>query len=100
MDDILGAYKSAADPEIIASFLVEYIESFGDEIGLEDIIDELEEHSSADGSLAVVLEGEFEASDLTVTAEEAVSILERTCGIEWSNHLAQPEDKTEEYRSY
>ena len=102
LDDVLGAYDSAADPEIVAGFLIEFIEAYGDEEGLEDIIDHLEEIGTIDGSLSATLEAEFESSDMDVTAEEAVSIFEKLCDIDWTDDdteadLGENDDNTEDF---
>ena len=97
LDDVLSAYDTAADPEIVAGFLLEFVEAFGDEQAYDDIIDTLEETGNIDGSLNTVLESEFESSDMDVTAEEAVSIFERICEIEWSDEMDEPDDNTEDY---
>ena len=39
---MLSAYDSGADPEIVAGFLLEFVEAYGDEQGYDDIIDTLE----------------------------------------------------------
>ena len=96
LDDIIGAYESTADSETVAGFLIEFIETFGDEEGYDDIIDSLEDSGNVDGSLLTVLETEFEGSDMDVTAEEAVSIFEKLCGIEWSDGDEDRDDETEE----
>ena len=97
LDDIIGAYDSSADAETIAGFLIEFLETFGDEDGVEDIIDSLEDSGNVDGSLQSSLETEFDSSDMEVTAEEAVSILEKLCGIEWDDSLDELDDDTEDY---
>lgn len=102
LDEVLSAYDSAADPEIVAGFLIEFVEAFGDEQSYEDIIDTLEEDGTIDGSLLAALEEEFATSDLEVTAEEAVSLFEKLCGIDWSDDLTdgdlgELDDNTEDF---
>lgn len=102
LDDVLSAYDSGADPEIVAGFLLEFVEAYGDEQGYDDIIDTLEEEGTIDGSLATALEDEFATSDLEVTAEEAVSLFEKLCGIEWVDDLTEGDlddldDNTEDF---
>ena len=102
LDDVLSAYDSGADPETVAGFVIEFVETFGDEQGYEDIIDSLEEEGTIDGTLAAALEEEFATSDLEVTAEEAVSLFEKLCGIEWADDLTEGDldeldDNTEDF---
>ena len=82
--------------EIIVHFGSYFVETFGDEYGYDNIIEDLEDVGNVDGTLTAVLEGEFESSELEVTAEEAVSIFERICAIEWSDEMDLPDDHTED----
>ena len=97
LDNIIGAYDSTADSETISGFLVEFVEAFGDEEGYDDIIDSLENSGNLDGGLPTVLETAFDGTDMDMTAEEAISIFEKLCGIEWEHDIDEKDDDTEDY---
>jgi hypothetical protein len=83
LDAVISAYGSAPDPEALAGFVIEFMEAFADEQGIDDIIDTLESNGQIDGSLAEVLEEQVGCSDMSITGEEVVSITERLCDVEW-----------------
>jgi hypothetical protein len=97
LDDFLEAFETSPDPEAITAFVIEQLETFADDAGIEDIITTLEEEGEVDTSLREVLEAELESNDeLEATGEEIVSLLERTFGIEWDDDLSFEEDDDEE----
>jgi metal-responsive CopG/Arc/MetJ family transcriptional regulator len=84
LDDMLENYGDSPDTEAIAEFLIEQLELYADERGIEDILAVLEEAGELDSSLKETLESEMSSNDeFEYTGEEIVSLLERLCSIEW-----------------
>ena len=84
LDDFLEAYTERADAEAIASYVIEQLETYGDDQEIDDIIGDLEESGYVDGTLLDTLVNEFESNDEFVfTGEEVVSLLERICDLQW-----------------
>jgi hypothetical protein len=96
LDEYLEAFSAEPDPEAVATYVVELLESFADDEGIDDIIPTLEEDGELDGTLQEVLETEMSSNDeFEYTGEEVTSLLERLCGIEWVES-EEDEDYTEE----
>jgi len=86
LDDMLDAYGTKPDAEALAEFVIEQLELYADETGLDDIITSLEESGELDAPLQETLETEMASNDeFEYTGEEIVSLLERLCHIEWDN---------------
>lgn len=86
LDDMLEAYGDTPDHEAIAEFLIEQLEVYADEHGIDDIITTLEAEGELDAPLQETLESEMSSNDeLELTGEEVVSLLERLCHIEWDD---------------
>jgi hypothetical protein len=101
LDGVISAYDEGVDPEVVATFVLEFTETFGEDEGIDNIIEDLETAGNIGGNLLDALESEYESSDMEVTAEEAVSLLERLCGIDWEDTQDDPteeslDDNTEE----
>lgn len=86
LDDMLDAYGTKPDAESIAEFLIEQLELYADEAGVDDIVTSLEESGELEAPLQETLESEMSSNDeFEYTGEEIVSLLERICQIEWDN---------------
>lgn len=88
LDSMLEAYGDSPDHEAIANFIIEHLELYADEYGVDDIITTLEADGALEAPLRDVLEDELSSNDeLEITGEEVVSLLERLCSIEWSDDI-------------
>lgn len=101
LDEYLEAFSTAPDPEAVASFVVELLEQYADDAGIDDIVGSLEEEAALDASLQQSIEEEIQSNDeFECTGEEVVSLIERLCGIEWeddeSGEASDEEDEEEE----
>ncbi len=86
LDEFLEAFGDEPNPEAAATYLIELLETWADEHSGEDIVADLEDSGSLDGSLRDVLEQEMESNaEFEFTGEEIVSLLERLCDIEWGD---------------
>ncbi|TVQ91305.1 MAG: hypothetical protein EA397_09590 [Deltaproteobacteria bacterium] len=86
LDDMLDAYGSQPDPEPIVEFLIEQLEIYADDYGIDDMITSLEESGELDAPLQETLEAEMSSNDeFEYTGEEIVSLLERVCHIVWDS---------------
>jgi metal-responsive CopG/Arc/MetJ family transcriptional regulator len=96
LDDMLDAYGTKPDSESIAEFLIEQLELYADETGIDDIINALEEAGELEAPLQETLESEMSSNDeFEYTGEEIVSLLERLCHIEWDSVDGDDEDEDE-----
>lgn len=97
MDEYLESYGSTPDPEAVAAYVIELLEGHAEEEGVDDVVVELEESGSLDEPLQDVLEQEMSSNDeFEYTGEEVVSLLERTCAIEWEAGEDDDEDEDED----
>jgi hypothetical protein len=97
LDEYLEAFSSQPDPEAVAAYIIELLETFADEAGIDDVIAGIEEGGSLDGTLQDTLETEMASNDeFEYTGEEVVSLLERLSDVEWSNDDGEDEDEDEE----
>lgn len=88
LETMLEAYGDTPDHEAIANFIIEHLELYADEYGVDDIVVALEADGALDAPLRDVLEDELSSNDeLEITGEEVVSLLERLCSIEWSDDV-------------
>ncbi|HMV69046.1 MAG TPA: hypothetical protein PKA64_19520 [Myxococcota bacterium] len=84
LEEYLGALPDDPDPEMVTAFMIEQLETYADEKGIDDIIVSLEESGSLDSTLQETLESEMSSNDdFEFTEEECVSLLESICDIEW-----------------
>ena len=98
LDIFLEAFATSPDSEAVAAFLMEQLETFADDAGIDDLCTALEESGEVDGTLKEALEAELESNDeLEYTGEEIVSLLERTCGIEWSDDVQYGDDDDDDF---
>ncbi len=97
VDEYLEAFSSQPDPEAVGGYLVELLENYADDEGIDDLIASLEEQGELDGTLQDTLETEMSSNDeFEYTGEEIISLLERLCGIEWEAKEEDGEDDAEE----
>lgn len=84
LDEYLENVAESPDPEAVVAYVIELLETYGDDAEIEDIVAGIEEDSTLDGSLSEVLEEEMSSNDeFKYTGEEIISLLERLCDIEW-----------------
>jgi len=97
LDELLEAYGNTPDPEPVVDFLIEQIELYADEYGVDDILIKLEESGELEAPFKEVLESEMSSNDeFEYTGEEIVSLLERLCNIEWDDVDVDDVDEFEE----
>jgi len=97
LDELLEAYGNTPDPEPVGDFLIEQIELYADEYGVDDILIKLEESGELEAPFKEVLESEMSSNDeFEYTGEEIVSLLERLCNIEWDDVDVDDVDEFEE----
>ncbi len=97
IDEFLQAFSSDPEPEQVANFIVEQLESYADSEGIDDILQTLEEEGELETSLMETLESEMGSNDeFEYTGEEVVSLLERICGLEWSDANDDDDDEIDD----
>ena len=94
LDSFLEALGGSPEPEALASFIVEQLEEFAEEWGIDDIISNLEDHGALDGPFADVFENALMSSESTETSEEVIDALEQLCEIEWDDEM-RPDNEDE-----
>ncbi len=93
LEEFLNNLPDDPEPEMVAGFMIEQLEIYADERGIEDIIVSLEESGNLDVSLQEALESEMESNeDFEFTEEECVSLLETLCDIEWDEITDEIDD--------
>ncbi len=93
LDEYLEAFSAQPDPEAVAAYMIELLETLADESGIDDVVASLEEGGSLDGPLQDTLESEMASNDeFEYTGEEVVSLLERLCGIDWESGGKKKDD--------
>jgi len=86
LEEFLGNLPDDPEAEMVTAFIIEQLELYADERGIDDIVGQLEESGSLDDSLVNSLESEMESNeDFEFTEEECVSLLEEMCEIEWDD---------------
>lgn len=94
LEEFLANLPDDPDAEMVANFLIEQLEIYADERGIDDIIVSLEESGSLEASLREELENEMSSNDdFEFTEEECVELLETMCDIEW---IEDEDDFTDE----
>ena len=82
IDQLLGV--SSPGSEALTQCFTDLIEAFGDENGIDDILVSFEESGELDSPFQDALENEFITNEnFHETGEDAVSIVEQLCAIEW-----------------
>jgi hypothetical protein len=93
LDEMLEAYADNPDQEAITQFVIEQLEVYADEHGIDDIVVQLEADGALEAPLQETLETELASNDeLELTGEEIVSLLERVCNIEWDDLHGDDDD--------
>jgi hypothetical protein len=93
IDEFLGAFSSDPEPEQVAAYLIDQLETYADDEGIDELVPALEEEGELEGSLQEALETEMASNDeFEFTGEEVVSLLERLCGVEWEDADEDDED--------
>jgi len=98
LEDYLEGSDSEPGAEATTAYIIDLLEYFADEHGIDDIIDLLEESGALENALPELLESEMMSnSDFEYTAEETVSLLTRLCEINWveANPFSDLDDDTE-----
>ncbi len=84
LDDYLENFSATPDAEAVANYVIEELEVWADDEGVDDIILKLEESGALESPFVEVFEEEMSSNDeFTFTGEEIISLLERMCGVEW-----------------
>jgi hypothetical protein len=84
LDEYLDAVSAAPDAEAISNYVIELLETYAEDEGIDDVVAALEEAAALDSTLSETLEEEMSSNDeFEFTGEEIVSLLERMCDIEW-----------------
>ena len=84
LEKYLEAVSASPDTEAVVAYVIELLETFGEDSGFDDIVGLLEDSGAIDGSLPDNLEEEMSSNDeFEFTGEEVVSLVERICEIEW-----------------
>ncbi len=99
IDEFLGSFSGDPEPEQVATYIVEQLETYADDEGIDDLVATLEEEGELEASLQETLESEMGSNDeFEYTGEEVISLLERVCGIEWEDEdeLSDDEDEDED----
>lgn len=97
LDEYLDAVSASPDTEAIASYVIELLETYAENQGIDDVLAALEEAAALDGTLSETLEEEMSSNDeFEYTGEEIVSLLERLCEIEWVEGGGDDSDEEEE----
>ena len=85
LDEYLEAVSASPDAEAISSYVIELLETYAEDEGIDDVVGSLEEAAALDGTLSETLEEEMSSNDeFEFTGEEILSLLERMCDIEWA----------------
>lgn len=93
LEEFLGNLPDDPEPEMVTAFIIEQLEVYADERGIDDIIGQLEESGNLEDSLANSLESEMASNeDFEFTEEECVSLLEEMCEIDWDDSLDDEDD--------
>jgi hypothetical protein len=84
LDEYLEAVSASPDTEAISNYVIELLETYAENEGVDDVVAALEETAALDNPLAETLEEEMSSNDeFEYTGEEIISLLERLCEIEW-----------------
>jgi hypothetical protein len=83
-DAYIEALQDNPSPEAITAYILEYFEIFGDDVGIDDILSDIEDASDAECSLAEFLEDELESNEeMVLTGEEVICVIEGIVAIDW-----------------
>lgn len=97
LDEYLEAVSASPDTEAIANYVIELLETYAENQGVDDVVAALEESAALDNPLAETLEEEMSSNDeFEYTGEEIISLLERLCEIEWVESDDDDDDDDED----
>jgi hypothetical protein len=97
LDEYLEAVSASPDTEAIASYVIELLETYAEDAGIDDVVATLEEESTLDGTLVETIEEEMSSNDeFEYTGEEITSLLERLCDIEWVDSGGKSDEDEDE----
>ena len=97
IDEFIENFATDPESEAVANYVIEQLETYADEEGIDDIVATLEEEGELEASLQETLETEMTGNDeFEYTGEELVSLLERVCGIEWEDDEDEDEEEDDE----
>ena len=97
LDEYLEAVSASPDTEAIASYVIELLETYAEDAGIDEVVAALEEEATLDGTLIETIEEEMSSNDeFEYTGEEITSLLERLCEIEWVDSGGKKDDEEEE----
>ncbi|MCB9665765.1 MAG: hypothetical protein H6732_16775 [Alphaproteobacteria bacterium] len=99
LEEFLSNLPDDPDAEMVSNFILEQLEIYAEDHGIEDIVVGLEESGSLDGALRDELESEMSSNDdFEFTEEECIDLLETMCDIEWveDEDELEPEEEEEE----
>ena len=83
-DAYIEALQDNPSPEAITAFIMENFEIFGDDVGMDDILSDIEDASDAECSMTEFLEDELESNEeMVLTGEEVVCVIEGIVAIDW-----------------
>jgi hypothetical protein len=75
---------SSPGSEALTQCFVDLFEAFGEDHGIDDILSSMEDSGELDGPFQESLENEFITNEnFHDTGEDAVSVVEQFCAIEW-----------------
>ena len=82
IDQFLQA--ASAGSEALTQCVLDLLETFGDEQGIDDILSSLEDSGGLEAPLQESLENEFITNEnFHETGEDAITLIEQLCAIEW-----------------
>ena len=97
LDEYLEAVSASPDTEAIASYVIELLETYAEDAGIDEVVAALEEEATLDGTLIETIEEEMSSNDeFEYTGEEITSLLERLCEIEWVDSGGKKDDEEED----
>jgi hypothetical protein len=97
LDEYLEAVSASPDTEAISAYVIELLETYAEDAGIDDIVAALEEETALDGLLVDTLEEEMSSNDeFEYTGEEIVSLLERICEITWVEREGDDDEDDED----
>lgn len=97
LEEFLSNLGDEPDAEMVANFIIEQLEVWADEKGIDDIVVALEESGDLASPLREELENEMASNDdFEFTEEECVELLETMCDIEWVEDEEDEDDEDDD----
>jgi len=86
LDEYFDAVGSEPDPEAVSQYVIELLETFADDAGMDELVEQMEEEAALDTNLQQTLEEEMSSNDeFKATGEELATLVERLCMVEWGD---------------